>query len=88
MVSASAVSGRLVGSGLDLVEGLAYDWITDNLYWVDSGLNAMEVSRRDGSGCTVWSFLTRTYHSQEDSPLIHSKGLVGYSGLIGARIHT
>ncbi|KAK4326736.1 hypothetical protein Pmani_002754 [Petrolisthes manimaculis] len=45
--------GKLVGSGLDLVEGLAYDWITGNLYWVDSGLIAMEVSRRDGSGCMV-----------------------------------
>ncbi|KAK4314298.1 hypothetical protein Pmani_014449 [Petrolisthes manimaculis] len=43
----------LVGSGLDLVEGLAYDWITGNLYWVDSRLNAMEVSRRDDSGCMV-----------------------------------
>ncbi|KAK4321150.1 hypothetical protein Pmani_008025 [Petrolisthes manimaculis] len=43
----------LVGSGLDLVEGLAYDWITGNLYWVDSRLNAMEVSRRDGSGRMV-----------------------------------
>lgn len=40
---------QLVGSGLDLVEGLAYDWITGNLYWVDSRLNALEVSRRDGS---------------------------------------
>ncbi|KAG0730038.1 Low-density lipoprotein receptor-related protein [Chionoecetes opilio] len=39
----------LVGSGLDLVEGLAYDWITGNLYWVDSRLNALEVARRDGS---------------------------------------
>ncbi|KAK4321880.1 hypothetical protein Pmani_007343 [Petrolisthes manimaculis] len=27
----------------------------------------MEVSRRDGSGRTVGSFSTRTYHSQEDS---------------------
>ncbi|KAK4328455.1 hypothetical protein Pmani_001131 [Petrolisthes manimaculis] len=43
----------LDGSGLDLVEGLAYDWITGNLYWVASRLNAMEVSRRDGSGCMV-----------------------------------
>ncbi|KAK4328369.1 hypothetical protein Pmani_001225 [Petrolisthes manimaculis] len=42
-------NGRLVGSGLDLVEGLAYDWITGNLYWVNSRLNTMEVSRRDGS---------------------------------------
>ncbi|KAK4327647.1 hypothetical protein Pmani_001893 [Petrolisthes manimaculis] len=46
-------SAGLVGSGLDLVEGLAYDWITGNLYWVNSRLNAMEVSRRDGSGCMV-----------------------------------
>ncbi|XP_076061029.1 low-density lipoprotein receptor-related protein megalin isoform X2 [Oratosquilla oratoria] len=41
---------ELVKSGLDLVEGLAYDWITGNLYWVDSRLNTMEVARRDGSG--------------------------------------
>ncbi|KAK8402469.1 hypothetical protein O3P69_000706 [Scylla paramamosain] len=39
----------LIGSGLDLVEGLAYDWITGNIYWVDSRLNALEVARRDGS---------------------------------------
>ncbi|KAK4321707.1 hypothetical protein Pmani_007504 [Petrolisthes manimaculis] len=46
-------SAGLVGSGLDLVEGLAYDWITGNLYWVNSRLNTMEVSRRDGSGRMV-----------------------------------
>lgn len=40
---------QLIGSGLDLVEGLAYDWITGNIYWVDSRLNALEVARRDGS---------------------------------------
>lgn len=40
----------LVGSGLDLVEGLSYDWITGNIYWVDSRLNTLEVSRRNGSG--------------------------------------
>ena len=26
----------VVGSGVDLVEGLAYDWVTENLYWLDS----------------------------------------------------
>ncbi|CAL4174127.1 unnamed protein product, partial [Meganyctiphanes norvegica] len=39
----------IIGSGLDLVEGLAYDWITGNIYWVDSRLYTIEVSRRDGS---------------------------------------
>nr|XP_045622888.1 low-density lipoprotein receptor-related protein 2-like isoform X5 [Procambarus clarkii] len=39
----------IIGSGLDLVEGLAYDWITGNIYWVDSRLNALEASRRDGT---------------------------------------
>ena len=28
----------VVGSGVDLVEGLAYDWVTGNLYWLDSRL--------------------------------------------------
>ncbi|XP_064102114.1 low-density lipoprotein receptor-related protein 2-like [Macrobrachium nipponense] len=40
----------LIGNGLDLVEGLAYDWITGNIYWVDSRLKALEVAKRDGSG--------------------------------------
>ena len=44
---------QLVTSGLDLVEGLAYDWITGNLYWVDSRLNVIEVSNTDGQNRLV-----------------------------------
>ncbi|XP_033100199.1 sortilin-related receptor-like [Anneissia japonica] len=39
----------LVESNLDTVEGLAYDWIGENLYFMDSGTKAVEVCRKDGS---------------------------------------
>jgi len=39
----------LIGSGVDLVEGLAYDWVAKNLYWLDSRLNTIEVARANGS---------------------------------------
>ncbi|KAF7489353.1 hypothetical protein SSS_07649 [Sarcoptes scabiei] len=38
----------VINSGLDLVEGLAIDWIAKNLYWVDSRLKTIEVSTSDG----------------------------------------
>ncbi|CAH2090680.1 unnamed protein product [Euphydryas editha] len=38
----------IVSSGLDLVEGLAYDWVGGNIYWLDSKLNTIEVAREDG----------------------------------------
>ena len=38
----------MISSGLDLVEGLAYDWITGNIYWLDSRLNTIECSNREG----------------------------------------
>ncbi len=38
----------LISSGLSLVEGLAFDWVGRNLYWLDSKLNSIEVSREDG----------------------------------------
>ncbi|XP_015126789.1 low-density lipoprotein receptor-related protein 2 [Diachasma alloeum] len=38
----------VVSTGLDLVEGLAYDWIGKNLYWLDSKLNTIEVVRETG----------------------------------------
>jgi low density lipoprotein-related protein 2 len=34
----------LIESGLSLVEGLAYDWVAENLYWLDSKLNSIQVS--------------------------------------------
>lgn len=39
----------IVTTGLDLVEGLAYDWIAGNVYWLDSKLNTIEVAKEDGS---------------------------------------
>jgi low density lipoprotein receptor-related protein 5/6 len=30
------------------VEGLDFDWTTDNLYWVDSSRKVIEVCRKDG----------------------------------------
>lgn len=35
--------------GLATTEGLAVDWITDNIYWVESKLKQIEVARLDGS---------------------------------------
>ncbi|CAG0878905.1 unnamed protein product [Cyprideis torosa] len=43
----------LVSSGLDLVEGLAYDWIAGNIYWVDSRLNVLEVVDSEGQNRVV-----------------------------------
>ncbi|VDP15534.1 unnamed protein product, partial [Soboliphyme baturini] len=34
-----------LNTGLDVVEGMAVDWIGRNLYWVDSSLNSIEVAR-------------------------------------------
>ncbi|KAK0162271.1 hypothetical protein PV327_008621 [Microctonus hyperodae] len=38
----------VISNGLDLVEGLAYDWIGKNLYWLDSKLNTIEVAKETG----------------------------------------
>lgn len=43
----------VISTGLDLVEGLAYDWIGGNLYWLDSKLNTIEVAKEDGSARTA-----------------------------------
>lgn len=43
----------IISTGLDLVEGLAYDWIAGNIYWLDSKLNTIEVSNENGSNRIV-----------------------------------
>ncbi|XP_046609747.1 low-density lipoprotein receptor-related protein 2 isoform X1 [Neodiprion virginianus] len=43
----------VISTGLDLVEGLAYDWIGQNLYWLDSKLNTIEVARENGTNRIV-----------------------------------
>ena len=39
----------LFSSGIDLVEGLAYDWVAKNIYWLDSRLNTIEVAKENGT---------------------------------------
>ena len=39
----------LLGSGIDLVEGLAYDWVAKNIYWLDSRLNTIDVAKSNGT---------------------------------------
>lgn len=43
----------VVESGLDLVEGLAVDWIARNLYWADSKLKTIEVATLEGKNHIV-----------------------------------
>ncbi|XP_049818680.1 low-density lipoprotein receptor-related protein 2 [Aethina tumida] len=44
---------EIISNGLDLVEGLAYDWIGGNIYWLDSKLNTIEVAKENGSNRIV-----------------------------------
>ncbi|KAF5276464.1 hypothetical protein FQA39_LY06533 [Lamprigera yunnana] len=44
---------EVVSTGLDLVEGLAYDWVGGNIYWLDSKLNTIEVAKENGSNRIV-----------------------------------
>lgn len=39
----------IVSSSLNTPNGLAVDWIADNIYWSDSALKMIEVARLDGS---------------------------------------
>ncbi|XP_078605134.1 vitellogenin receptor-like isoform X4 [Branchiostoma floridae x Branchiostoma japonicum] len=39
----------VIDQGLHTVDGLAVDWLGDNLFWVDSGRNVIEMSRLDGA---------------------------------------
>ena len=40
---------RIVSSGVTLVEAIAVDWIGENIYWADYGLQHIEVAKADGS---------------------------------------
>lgn len=39
----------IVSAGLHTPNGLAVDWIANNVFWSDTGIKAIEVSRLDGS---------------------------------------
>ncbi len=38
----------IVEQGIATAEGLAVDWLAQNLYWVDSTLDQIEVAKLDG----------------------------------------
>ena len=40
-------------SGLRVPDGLAVDWMSQNIYWSDAGLDVIEVARLDGSNRKV-----------------------------------
>ena len=43
----------LVRSELKNPDGIAVDWVAQNLYWTDTGTNRIEVSRLNGSARRV-----------------------------------
>ncbi|GFO20808.1 LOW QUALITY PROTEIN: low-density lipoprotein receptor-related protein 1 [Plakobranchus ocellatus] len=54
-MSGNVLSSResVVEFGLAKTEGLAVDWITEHVYWVDSNLDQIEVAKFDGSHRTT-----------------------------------
>lgn len=43
----------IVEFGLNYPEGMAVDWVAQNLYWTDMGSNRIEVSRLNGTSRRV-----------------------------------
>ena len=39
----------IISANLTIPDGLAVDWIADNIYWTDAGRKVLEVARLDGS---------------------------------------
>lgn len=44
-----AVTESIITAGISTPEGIAVDWITQHLYWVESSLNQIEVANFNGS---------------------------------------
>jgi integrin beta 2 len=49
MITALTHIEVVVQTGLATAEGLAVDWIGQNLYWVESNLDQIEVAKLNGS---------------------------------------
>ncbi|GLH14008.1 Putative vitellogenin receptor [Gryllus bimaculatus] len=49
----------IVSSNLTTPDGLAVDWIADNIYWTDAGRKVLEVARLDGTSrkTVIWEGL-------------------------------
>jgi low density lipoprotein receptor-related protein 5/6 len=45
--------GHIVEFGLSSAEGIAVDWVANNIYWTDMNKKRIEVARLDGSSRCV-----------------------------------
>jgi hypothetical protein len=43
----------IISTNLTTPDGLAVDWIADNIYWTDADRNVLEVAHLDGSSRKV-----------------------------------
>lgn len=61
---------HIVQYGLDFPEGMAVDWVANNIYWVDTGTKRIEVARTDGSSrkVLVWKDLRHPRALAVDPP--------------------
>lgn len=44
---------HIIEFGLNYAEGMAVDWVANNIYWADTNKNRIEVARLDGSSRKV-----------------------------------
>lgn len=44
-----SITEDLITTNLTTPDGLAVDWIANNIYWTDTGRKVLEVARIDGS---------------------------------------
>ena len=52
----------ILSTNLSTPDGLVVDWISDNIYWTDTGRKVLEVARLDGTSRKV------IIHSHLDEP--------------------
>ena len=51
-------------SDISSIEGIAYDWIGKNIYWVDDKRKTLEVARYDGSSRKILIHRATEYLTQ------------------------
>lgn len=69
---------EVISNGLDLVEGIAFDWVGRNLYWVDSRLHTLEATDEWGKHRVV--VLSRNVSQPRGIVLDPDTGWVFFSG--------
>ena len=44
---------QVIGSGVDITESVAVDWVARNLYWVDATLETIEAADLEGNNRVI-----------------------------------